>query len=74
MSAKSLGRVQLFDMPWSVALQALRPWDSPGKNTGVGCHFLPKKIFLTQGSNLSPFVGKVMSLLLVSHLVLVLSV
>ena len=18
----------------------LRPWDSPGKNTGVGCHFL----------------------------------
>ena len=20
----------------------LRPWDSPGKNTGVGCHFLPQ--------------------------------
>ena len=20
--------------------QAPRPWDSPGKNTGVGCHFL----------------------------------
>ena len=19
---------------------SLRPWDSPGKNTGVGCHFL----------------------------------
>ena len=19
-----------------------RPWDSPGKNTGVGCHFLPQ--------------------------------
>ena len=19
------------------------PWDSPGKNTGVGCHFLPHK-------------------------------
>ena len=19
---------------------AVRPWDSPGKNTGVGCHFL----------------------------------
>ena len=19
-----------------------RPWDSPGKNTGVGCHFLPR--------------------------------
>ena len=22
------------------AYQAPRPWDSPGKNTGVGCHFL----------------------------------
>ena len=22
------------------AHQVLRPWDSPGKNTGVGCHFL----------------------------------
>ena len=27
------------------------PWDSPGKNTGVGCHFLLQGIFLTQGSN-----------------------
>ena len=26
--------------------------DSPGKNTGVGCHNLPKGIILTQGSNL----------------------
>ena len=23
-----------------VAHQAPHPWDSPGKNTGVGCHFL----------------------------------
>ena len=30
----------------------LRPWDSPGKNTGVGCHFLLQGIFPTQGSNL----------------------
>ena len=28
------------------------PWDSPGKNTGVGCHALLQGIFLTQGSNL----------------------
>ena len=27
------------------------PWDFPGKATGVGCHFLPQGIFLTQGSN-----------------------
>ena len=26
--------------PWTVAYQALCPWDFPGKNTGVGCHFL----------------------------------
>ena len=28
------------------------PWKSPGKNPGVGCHFLVQGIFLTQGSNL----------------------
>ena len=32
----------------------LCPWDYPGKNTGVGCHFLLQGIFLTQGSNLHP--------------------
>ena len=26
-------------------------WDSPGKNTGVGCHALLQGIFQTQGSN-----------------------
>ena len=29
----------------------LCPWDFPGKNTGVGCHFLFQRIFLTQGLN-----------------------
>ena len=29
----------------------LCPWDSPGKNTGVGYHFLLQGIFPTQGSN-----------------------
>ena len=32
----------------------LYPWDSPGKNTGVGCHALLQGIFPTQGSNLHP--------------------
>ena len=31
----------------------LCPWNLPGKNAGVGCHFLLQGIFLTQGSNLS---------------------
>ena len=31
---------------------SLCPWNSRGKNTGVGCHFLLLRIFQTQGSNL----------------------
>ena len=27
------------------------PWDFPGRDTGVGCHFLLQGNFLTQGSN-----------------------
>ena len=29
----------------------LCPWDSPGRNAGVGCQFLLQGIFPTQGSN-----------------------
>ena len=29
----------------------LRPWDSPGKNAGVGCHALLQRICPNQGSN-----------------------
>ena len=37
----------------------LYPWDFPGKNTEVGCHFLLQGIFPTQGSNLSlPHCGQ----------------
>ena len=37
---------------WPWPARFLCPWDSPGKNTGVGCHFPLQGIFLTQGSNL----------------------
>ena len=46
---QSQGRVQLFVTPQPARL--LCPWDSPGKNTGVGCHFLLQGIFLIQGLN-----------------------
>ena len=47
-------RVQLFAALWTVACQApLSMGDSPGKNTGVGCHALLQRIFPTQGLNLS---------------------
>ena len=36
--AWTLSPVRLFVTSQTVALQALYPWDSPGKNTGVGCH------------------------------------
>ena len=45
-------RVQLFVTPWTAACQASLSWDSPGKSTGDGCHFLLQGIFLTQGLNL----------------------
>ena len=41
-----------FLTPWTVVLQASCPWDSPSKNTGVGCHALLQGIFMTQESNL----------------------
>ena len=33
-------RVQLCATPETAAHRLPRPWDSPGKNTGVVCHFL----------------------------------
>ena len=45
----------LFATPWTVAhTRLLCPWDSPGKNTGVGCHSLLLGIFPTQGLNPGP--------------------
>ena len=34
----------MLDPPWPHELQPTRllcPWDAPGKNTGVGCRFIP---------------------------------
>ena len=35
-----ISRVQLYANPQTAAPRLPRPWDSPGENTGVGCHFL----------------------------------
>ena len=43
------------DSLWLHRLQSTRflcPWDFPGKDTGVGCHFLLQGIFLIQALNL----------------------
>ena len=45
--------VRLFVTLWTVEpTRLLCPWDSPGKETRVGCHALLQGVFLTQGSNL----------------------
>ena len=46
-----LSRVRLSATPRPQPPRLLCPWDSPGKNTGVGCHFLLHGIFATQGWN-----------------------
>ena len=55
-----LCRVCLFATAWIVACQD--PRNFPGKNTGVGCHFLLQGIFLTQGLNLCLLCWQVDSL------------
>ena len=51
LCAQSLSHVRFFAIPWTVAHQAPLYMEFPGKNTGVGCHFLLQGIFPTQGSN-----------------------
>ena len=34
------GILQARTLEWVATTRLPRPWDSPGKNTGVGCHFL----------------------------------
>ena len=44
------GTLQARRLEW-LAISFLRGWNSPGKKTGVACHFLLEGIFLTQGLN-----------------------
>ena len=39
-AAKSLQSCQILRPHRRQPIRLPRPWDSPGKNTGVGCHFL----------------------------------
>ena len=49
--AQYLSAVWLFVL-WTVVHQAPLSMGFPGKNTGMGCHFLLQGIFLSQGLNL----------------------
>ena len=50
--AQLLSHIQLLQPHGLQPARFLCPWDSPGKKTGVGCHFLLQGIFRTQGLNL----------------------
>ena len=48
----AIGHSVVSDSWWPRGLQPARllyPWDFPGKNTGMGCHFLLQGILPTQG-------------------------
>ena len=59
MHVKSLQSYLTLCYPRDHSLPSSCPWDSPGKNTGMGCHAL-LVIFPAQGSNpclLCPWAG-----------------
>ena len=49
MYVQLLSHVQLSETLWTVAHQAPLAKGFPGKNIGLGCHFLLLEIFPTQG-------------------------
>ena len=58
---KSESYIWLFVIPWTIAARLSYPRNSPGKNTGVGCHALLQGIFPTQGLNLGiPHCGQIL--------------
>ena len=44
--------------PMDYSPRLLCPWDFPGENTGVGCHFLFQGIFSNQGWNSHLLLGR----------------
>ena len=65
VSLRTRARAQLlspvFDCLWPHGLQLTRllcPWDFPGKNTRLDCHFLFLGIFQTQGLNSNLLCGR----------------
>ena len=53
-SAMQCSVTQVSNSLWPHGIKPFRllcAWDSPGKITGAGCHFLLQGILLTQGSN-----------------------
>ena len=58
VKVKSLSRVQLLATCGLQPTRLLRPRDSPGKNTGVGCHFLLQCMKVKSQSEVAEPLGK----------------
>ena len=52
-TAKSLQSCLTVCDPIDGSLPGSRPWDSPGKNTGVGCHFLLQRMKVNSESEVA---------------------
>ena len=52
-AAKSLSRVRLCATPQTAATRLPHPWGSPGKSTGVGCHFLLQRVKMKSQSEVA---------------------
>ena len=61
MHIKSLQSCPTLSDPMNHSLPGSCPWDSLGKDTGVGCHMLLQGIFPTQGSNPRLFMSSVLA-------------
>ena len=59
VKVKSLSRVRLLVTSWRRLLcpptRLLRPWDFPGKSTGVGCHCLLRRAQLLVSNSVIPW-------------------
>ena len=56
-----------FCYPMDYSLPDSCPWNSPGKNTGVGCHSFLQGIFLTQGWNPSLLIAGIPMIMAISQ-------
>ena len=70
MCVQWLSHIRFFATQWTVAHQTPLSMNFPGKNTGIGCHFLLQGIFPTQLLKLSLVIS--LSILKVFLLVIML--
>ena len=63
VKVNSFSRICLFTTPWTAPTRLLRPWNFPGKNTGVGCRafsrYADDTTLMTESEELKSLLMKV---------------